>query len=366
MKNLQTRTVTRIDKLAETLRNDIHSRNLREGDLYLTAAEASRMLGVSQVMANRAMNVLAGRRLLIRHRRRGSFVGPACKPKSSPAALRVIHVFKGLAKDERQWSYVIGDCLHGLHTVLPGYQVQSNVLPRHNPAEMVRQIFEQYSGDGTLAGIVLLSCPREVQEATQKLVREHRLPAVSFGSLYPNITSIPSVDQDQFETGRLQAKYMIDRGHRRITLLMREYWQPGDNLLAEGVNRALTDAGLSYGVLSTRSIPENAGISKTEIDRLLSLDNRPTGLICRAAIFAEVAIEVAQARSLRIPEDLDITHDSNEKYFPAAAGLSRVRTKFTSCQALTLVAELLEKIIDGKDVKKHNNILPVELVEPEN
>ena len=360
------KNITRIDKLAETLRKDIHRRALTVGDHYLTAAEAGEMLGVSQVMANRAMNVLAGRRLLVRHRRRGSFVGPAFQPAAAhSSALRVIHVIKGLSKDERLWTYVVGDCLHGLHTILPAYQVQSNILPKHNPAEMVRQIFKQYTADGSLAGIVLLSCPREVQEMTQALVREHRLPAVSFGSPYPNITDIPSLDQDQHETGRLEAKYLIDRGHRRITLLMRDQWQPGDNMMADGVNQALADAGLSYGVLSTRSIPEAPELIIAELKSLLSLDDRPTGLICRTPLIAETAIAVARSLSMRVPQDLDIILDCNEQLYPVDSGLPRVTPKYSSRQALTKVAEMLEKMIAGKKTNIGHVIVPVELLGPE-
>ena len=366
MEELETRRVTRIGKLAEALRKDIHSRALQAGDHYLTAAEASRMLGVSQVMANRAMNILAGRRLLVRHRRRGTFIGPAFQPSSPPTALRVIHIIKGLMKDERQWTAVIGDCLEGLHNVLPGYQVQSNILPHHNPAEMVRQIFKQYTPNGSLAGIILLSCPREVQEMVQEMVREHRLPSVSFGSIYPNITKIPSVDQDQFEAGRLTAKYLIDRGHRRIMLLMRENWQPGDNLMSDGINRALADAGLNYGVLLTRSIPEVASLTKNEIVRLLSIDDRPTGLICRSPFFAETAFEVASSRSMRVPQDLDIVFQANDKQFSAELGLPRTCAISSNREQLNLVAKTLVKLIQGKQIEDNRIVLPVELVEAGN
>lgn len=356
---------TRIDQLAEMLRKDIHSRSLREGDQYLTAAEASQMLGVSRVMANRAMNVLAGRRLLVRHRRRGTFVGPDFQPSTPARALRVLHVIvKNLVQNEK-WTSVIGDCLHGLHTVLPGYQVQSNILPRHNPAEMVRQIFQQYKHDGTLSGFVLISCPREVQEMVQKLVREHNLPAVSFGTVYPNITKIPSLDHDQFESGRLQTKYLIDRGHRRIALLTRDKWLPGDNLLADGINKALADAGLNYGVLSTRSLPEIPALIKSDLDRLLSIEDRPTGLVCRDPMFAEVAVEVARSRSMHIPDDLDIICDVNDRHFPAATGLPRVCSQRSSREQLTAVAETLERIISGKQIENKHVVVPVELVEAE-
>ena len=362
MENLEAENMTRIDKLAEMLRNDIHRRALQVGDLYITAAETSQMLEVSQVMANRAMNVLAGRRLLVRHRRRGTFVGPAFQPRTPPPKLRVIHIFKGLMKDEKQWNSVIGNCLQGLHAVLPGYQVQSNILPRHSPAEMVREIFKQHMPKGSLSGIVLLSCPREVQEMVQEMVREHRLPAVSFGTVYPNITEIPSVDQDQFESGRLQAQYLLDRGHRRIMLLMRDNWQPGDNRMVDGINQALADAGLSYGVLGTRSIPENVALIKTEINRLLCIDNSPTGLICRSQLFAETALEVTRSKSMRVPEDLDIIFNSNDSAISAVSGLPCTSAKQSSRKQLTLVAELLEKLIGEKRLANNRIILPVELV----
>lgn len=360
----QGRTITRIDKLAETLREDMHRRSLREGDAYLTAAEAGRMLGVSQVMANRAMNVLAGRRLVIRHRRRGTFVGPGFRP-GTPKALRVIHVFKGLSRDERQWSRVIGDCLHGLHKTFPGYQVQSNLLPPHNPAELVRQVFEQFTPDGTLSGVVLLSCPREVQEVAQTLSREHDVPAVSFGTLYPNITSVPSVDHDQFESGRLMAEYLTARGHRRMMLLMKEHWLPGDNRMLSGINRALADAKLYYGALSTRAIPEVATLARTEIAPLLSEDDRPTGIIARSPMFAEAALEVARARAMRVPEDLEIIFEANDRSFSADLGLPRACAVHSSGEQLTLVAETLEKLISGEPIEKMRMVLPSELVQPE-
>ena len=322
------------------------------------------MLGVSQVMANRAMNVLAGRRMLVRRRRRGTFVGPAFQsPK--PTALRVIHVFKGLSKDERQWSLVMGDCLHGLHASLPGYQVQANILPPHNPAHLVKQVFDQFASDKTLSGVILLSCPREVQETVQSLSQEHNVPAVSFGTLYPNITTIPSVDHDQYEAGRLMADYLIARGHRRIMLLMKEHWLPGDNRMLAGINQALADAKLNYGALSTHAIPEVAAMAKTEMARLLSEDDRPTGVISRSPLFAEAAIEMARARSMRIPEDLDIVFEANDRTFSPELRLPRACAVHSSSEQLALVAETLEKLIAGTPIENMKTVLPAELVQPE-
>ena len=199
----------------------------------------------------------------------------------------------------------------------------------------------------------------------QGLVRERGVPAVSYGTVYPNITEIPSVDQDQFESGRLQSQYLLERGHRRIVLLMHDNWRPGDNLLVAGVNQALVDAGLSYGVLATRSVSDDVALIRTEIDRLLRLDNRPTGLICRSQVFAETAREMARARSMKVPEELDIIFNSNDRAISATARLPRTVAKSSSREQLILVAEILERLIGGERLTDDRIVLPVELLGPD-
>ena len=161
------------------------------------------------------------------------------------------------------------------------------------------------------------------------------------------------------------ANYLLDRGHRRIILLTREHWLLGDNLLADGVNQALADAGMSYGTLSTRSIPEDVTLIKTELSRVLSLDKRPTGVVCRGALFAKVTADVARARSMRVPQDLDIIFNANDRHFSKELGLPRACAKQSSREQLILVAKTLEKLLAGKIIENNNIILPVELVEPE-
>ena len=64
----------RVANLADQLLADIEERNLRPGDRYLTTAEASKLLGVANSSANRALQVLEKRRRIVRQQRRGAFV----------------------------------------------------------------------------------------------------------------------------------------------------------------------------------------------------------------------------------------------------------------------------------------------------
>ena len=69
--------------LASRLEQDIRQRGLWAGDRYLTASEAAELLGVSTATAHRAMQVLAQRRMLVRHPSRGTFVGPHFEMKQN-------------------------------------------------------------------------------------------------------------------------------------------------------------------------------------------------------------------------------------------------------------------------------------------
>src|ERR1700733_3329592 len=77
---------SRASKLAKQLELDIQRRGLRRGDSYMTADGVSEWLGISRMAANRAMNVLAHRQILVRQRSRGTFIGPAVEEPSDMIA----------------------------------------------------------------------------------------------------------------------------------------------------------------------------------------------------------------------------------------------------------------------------------------
>src|SRR5690606_6010444 len=64
-----------VESLAQRLEEDIRRRRLNPRDRYFTAAEAGEKLGVRVASANRAMQVLAERKVLVRRRSRGTFIG---------------------------------------------------------------------------------------------------------------------------------------------------------------------------------------------------------------------------------------------------------------------------------------------------
>ena len=282
------------DRLAGLLHRDIRQRGLRKGDRYLTDKQAAEFLQVGHVTAHRAMRLLASRNVIVRRQRAGTFVGPQAQT-DTPNGLRCVHF---LMPHRLEGDYPITPTLRGLRKELPSVQVQINFVDRNDPLRFLRQMMDQIEHSDNLSGIVTAAVGREVR----RFFNGSNLPVAAVGHVEPDI-DLPWVARDQRQIGRLLAQYMVDHGHQRILLLMRDHWSPSDNLMAEGVEQVLRDAQVSMAVRSVPYEPEL--IAATARDVLAGRD-RPTGLICGADAHAVCAAGAAEALGLTVPGDLEI------------------------------------------------------------
>jgi LacI family transcriptional regulator len=251
--------------------------------------------------------------------------------------------------------------LSGLVGVLPGFSIQFDFLQPHDADSRVSNLLDQGLADGSLSAAMLLGCPRAVQEQ----VLHRGVPAIVLGSDYSSARQLPSVDADQFEIGRLSAEYLLKRGHRRIALLMREMWFPGDQRMYEGVGRALDEAGLGYESLMLRNLSVDAEVLSADLTRLFSTTDRPTACVCRMPFFAESVVKVSESCGLAIPEDLEVIGDGLNRQTAARLGLPSVCMKVSVDEQVAIGGKMLAQLFEGVSPDPLHVVLPVELIEPE-
>lgn len=345
--------------LAKKIEEDICARGLRIGEPYLTTAEAGRHLGISKAMAYRAMKLLVEKEVLVSHAGRGTFIGPASQQFSTPQAksIRVFSMHDLLLSSEQSTHGL----LTGLWSALPGYGIQFDFLEQHDIEKQVRQILDHGMNFGMLSAVLMLGCPRVVQE--QVLARG--IPAVVMGTDFSSTRQLPSVDANQFEIGRLAAEYLVSRGHRRIALLMREMWFPGDQRMYEGVGRALDDGGLGHEALVLRNFSMEPKVLEADLRRLLTAENRPTGFVCRVPRFAEMVIEVASEMGLSIPKDLEVISDGLNRQNAERLTFPSVCMNVNVAEQVAIGAGLLAQLLERKQPDPLHVVLPVELVRRE-
>ena len=339
------------EHLARLLESDILRRGLREGDRYLTNKQAAELLDVSEVSAHRAMRVLADRQKIVRRRRAGTFVGPHANP-TTPVKLRCVHM---LIPYRLRSDYPVAAVIDGLRSEMPGVQVQLNFPPETDPLPFLRDLVDHVKHSEVLAGIVAGSVTNEAR----RFFQGSDLPVVVGGHTEASI-DLPWVDRDQRRIGRLLSQYLVDRGHRRIAMIMREQWAPGDNLLSDGIGRVVAKARAE---LAVRSIQLNGALTTEVIRELLGDPDRPTAMICRSERHALWSAQTAESMGLSVPGDLDIVAGIQTdatlrtKYrFP--------HTSFDPHAFGTAVGRVLAERQDGKRPDPDHYEIPVTLVEP--
>ncbi len=352
-----------VKRMAEMLQRDIRRRSLMPGDRYLTGAEAGKLLGVSTAMAQRAMMMLSEDGWLVRRPSQGTFVGPAGAQGDQNANIRSIHVL--YREDDPQLGFGLLDhVISGIRQVLPGTNIQLDFIPPRDSASYTRELLRKAQQAGNLAGLVAISCPREVY----RIAADSGLPMVVFGTLYTDHPNIPSIDLDNREAGRLLAQYLVDRGHRRIALVASLDGRPGDHQFLDGVSEVLTKQQLPHNALIVRVFSPGSQYAHLPARELLEASDRPTAIIARSHALADTVFNTASDLGLSVPKDLEIVVQ-NFPPLPWQQSISYpcVQAHTTYRNIVAKIAQILDDIGHGKTPEPLHTTIPVEMhVDPKN
>ena len=347
-----------IEKLAERILNDIRSRGLLPGDRYLTAEKLRSELRVGKIQLNEALKLLTERQILTRKRKSGTFIGPGyevCNDSRPKSALDVIHVLMPL--DYYRANIIPGtmfvDVLMRLH---PGCSVQIHHIASQATAQYTKDLLETITAGDKTEGIVLLLSSHEAQRAAQ----ESAVPVVIFGTTYPGITQVPSIDLDQSQAGRLAARYALEQGHSRFALIMRNQWRRGDNLLMDGFANELGEHGIGISQLTIASSTDDLAVIEHDVNVLLSQTPYPTAFICRSHFHAQAAVCGAIDSGLKPGKDVlvialenNASQPSNTQHLSIAAGMNSV-------QQIEVVGKMLIALAQNQAVQPMNQPVSVQ------
>lgn len=285
--------IPRIMELAQQLEADIRLRQLKPGDPYHSLTEAAKMLGVGSSTANRALQLLAQRKILLRVQRRGTFIG-SLQREASPGLLK--RVFMLVHQSYlRQEGLVADGVLVGIQSVLPSADVQFNFLPATDPTDYVDGLIGEILRAKETAGIVVTKVPFVVQRA----IKGSGLPAVVHGSLYPSIQGMAWVEQDNLAIARLIADYVAAQRCTHVCALTREVMFPGDNVVLRELGRLLGSAGHKAGQFSISHLPDDRLAIMAEVTEVVGRHPTDLCLLCRSEAKAEAAVAAIDALGLK-------------------------------------------------------------------
>ena len=352
--------VPRIIDLAGRIEDDIRARGLRPGDAYFPTAEVAQMLGVGTVAANRALQLLAKRRLLSRRQGRGAVVaeGIMTEQKSSLGAVHFLVHQEYLRKE----GLLADGVIVGLQGILPGLDVQMNFLRAGAEAEVVERVIAAALRSGGPEGFVLVRAPLAVQRAVQA----SGLPAVVYGTLYPSVQGLPWIDRDHRRAARLLVEYFLARGHERILYLARERMLPGDHPFEDALAERLGEAGLPSGALMARRLPPDQNAVEAEVRVLLEgTEGVYPAILGQTELLAEGAGAAVESLGLTVGNEVAVAVST--VYRARGRGPVRypyIRNNVSPEEIGDHLGRMLLRQLRGQHWKPDHEIVPVSLVEP--
>lgn len=294
-------TKRKLVTLAEQICQDIRDRGLRPGDVYLTADEAAKHLSVTKTDANRALQLLASRRLLTRKQGSAPRLARELDARTETAIHRV-HVLIPEADIKKEGLFSDGNMI-GLQEALPGCQIQFNFLPERGEAEYVSGLVHEALAATRLEGFVLLRSSLNAQQA----VADSGLPAVVNGTVYPSVANICSMDRDHKLSAKLQLDYVSDCGCKHVLVLMRDRMYAGDQIFFEAVMaECAARPGLNAPPLF-HFLPSDEGMVLTTISDAVNRLTGKVGVITRSMDLGAASVTAAGELGLSVPGDLPIT-----------------------------------------------------------
>ncbi|MBA2112935.1 GntR family transcriptional regulator [Bremerella alba] len=350
-------TTPRVIQLADQIMADIAGRGLQSGDPYLGTAEAARMLGVSTTSANRAMQLLVQRNILSRRQKRGTFVADGIHGETQRTIDRVHLVVNNtyLATEGMMADGVIV----GIQSVLPHAEIEFNHLPGSDDTAWVSELIAKTARSRQAEGFVLARSSL----TSQRLFQASGLPTVIFGSRFPSIQALPSIDRDHVASGRLLTKSLVEQGVNKLGVLMRSQVLPGDHSFMDSIWRTSAELGLSPNDLTMRFLPtDDQAIQHATRD--LVHQHGANGLICRSQPLAESASKTIKAsKQIKIqatPIAVSDVYSRNQAKLPWLT----IRTVDTSESIGAKLAEILVEQAHGNAPEIAIRRLEVQLSNP--
>jgi DNA-binding LacI/PurR family transcriptional regulator/DNA-binding transcriptional regulator YhcF (GntR family) len=320
-----------------------------------TEVELADRLGVSRETVRRATESLARDGLLVKYRRKGTFLSgppPALRPRAEPAtqiAYLQAEYGAGTGREESVTRAISGAMLQG--AIEEAAAAGCELVVRRAPALQMEEAFHQVHRAARLRGVIFASFGEE------KLLRKAAglgLPTMLLDHDL-HLPQVGSVRDDSFQAARDAVAHLAGLGHRRIAFA---HWYRTElnPWRLRGYRQGLADAGLPRRRAWEISVELTAAGAGAAVDAVLALSPRPTALMCFTNTFARQAIDELARRGLKAPDDISVMGGGGED----VPGLSGHQVDWHR-MGRTAVQALLRMSDPGRPAAPEHHLAPAEL-----
>lgn len=349
------RPLTLIAQVEQTLRRVIADGVFVNGRLP-TTVELAEQLGVSRETVRLALEPLQQEGLLVKQRRRGTFVNAPSVPTTLGSTSTIVGYLQADYSTEQGESEVITRATSSY--LLDGALVEAGeagfqMVVRSARIVHLKKAFDELSAQAQLRGVIFASI------AEEKLIRRlvgTGLPAVLLDHDL-HLPKISSIRPDSHDATKLAVQHLAELGHRRIALA---HWHQEDlnPWRLRGYREGMREARLRCRRSWETFVPINRAGAAEVVDTILNTSPQPTAVICFNNSLANFVIDAAEDRGLRAPEDLSVVGGGGGDVI----GLTCVQLDWYDLgrEAMRL---LLRAIEEGENHRPDHKVIPYKLQE---
>lgn len=195
-------------------------------------------------------------------------------------------------------------------------------------------------------------------------LRRLKVPVVCLGSSV--ISGFPNVSFDNKESGRMAARYFIERGFRRLVMLTGEK-SLFCKLRAEGFQQAAHTAKAECKIFYVNKYSKNQAMWSrfaTNLKQWLDKTSQPAGLLTDTALTGFLALPVIRQAGIRVPEELSILTVGSDSILCETSTPALSSIVIPGVSMGVEVAKLLQSLLLGE--RRSSNLImlpPTRIVE---
>lgn len=197
---------------------------------------------------------------------------------------------------------------------------------------------------------LIICCSQGGIENTRK-IRELNIPYVVVERPMKIDGGYSYVSSNNYQSGLLPGRYLIENGHKDIAFMEWESWIPNVKDRRKGFEEAIKsviNGGGNYICVGSQDLTEESGYSLT---KELLTNSKPTAIMYGHHIFACGGIQYLHENNIRIPEDISVAMVGTPKWsqvnMPCIACVKQPEDKIGELAAQILFDKLLKK--DDRD-----------------
>ncbi len=238
-----------------------------------------------------------------------------------------------------------------------GYDLLINASVQGDNLEALKNFVSKSATDG-----MIIKGPRVNDPRIQFLIESH-VPFVVHGHDLSS-QQYPFVDIDNSSIATKSLRYLHQLGHRRIGFINCDETFAFAKARGQGFSRALQELALDVQQCPTVLCDSSPSDGQEKAIEMLSIDNRPTAIVCSNSQIAFGVYMAAATLGLKIGDDLSvIAHDDNITHFKTqdfSPALTVTNAPLTDSSAP--LADVIIRRISGDDISNLQTVFPIELI----